>query len=257
MSGEAFIETTLPTPASTGSVPLAMVSVSKRYGQRTALSGLTLSVERGEIVALLGPNGAGKSTTLALSLGFIQADSGTVRVGDIDIAQSPEEARRRVGYIPENVQLYPTLSGLENLQYFSALSGIDLPDGELRAALLRSGLPANAHEQRLSGYSKGMRQKTGIAIALARRCELLLLDEPTSGLDPVAADDFNDLLQQASADGAGTLMATHDLSRVLKIAHRVIILREGTVVASFDRPQFAGVDLQATYMDAMRGTVHA
>ncbi len=234
-------------------LPLEMNAVTKRYGSRPVLDRLTLRVERGEIVALLGPNGAGKSTTLALSLGFVAPDAGTLTVAGVDVARAPQTARGHVAYLSENVQLYSTLSGLENLQYFTALGGRRLPEEALRAALSRAGLPEAAHRRRVAEYSKGMRQKAGIAIALARRCDLLLLDEPTSGLDPIASDEFNQLLRQTSAEGVGILMATHDLGRVLDISDRVLILRGGRLAASFERSQFRGVDLQSVYSDAMHG----
>ncbi len=237
--------------ASSGSLPLTMNAVTKRYGRRNVLDGFSLRVQRGEIVSLLGPNGAGKSTTLALALGFLKPDAGTVQVAGIDATADPHGARRRVAYIPENVQLYPSLSGLENLQYFSALSGQRLPEAELQQALLRAGLPEGSHRRRLGEYSKGMRQKAGIAIAMVRKCDLLLLDEPTSGLDPIASAEFHHSLLSAASDGAGVLMATHDLEHVLKISHRVLILRAGRLAVSIGRAEFTGVNLEAVYAEAM------
>ncbi len=233
------------------SPPLLMNEITKKYAQRTVLDGFCLRVERGEVVSLLGPNGAGKSTTLSLALGFLKPDAGTLLISGVDVVVNPDEARKHVAYIPENVQLYPTLSGLENLQYFTALSGCRLSDDRLQSALSHAGLPESAHRRRLSQYSKGMRQKAGIAIAMVRNCDLLLLDEPTSGLDPVASKEFHAALRTAADEGAGVLLATHDLEHVLDISQRVMILRAGRLAASLSRPDFAAVDLRSIYEEAM------
>ncbi|MEY3283236.1 MAG: Daunorubicin/doxorubicin resistance ATP-binding protein DrrA [Acidobacteriota bacterium] len=161
------------------------INLTKSFQNLVALDSLNLKIEAGEIYCLLGANGAGKSTTINIFLNFIEPTSGTALIKGIDVTRSPLEARRILGYIPESVMLYRNLTGLENLRYFTALANRqDYAEAELRELLIEVGLPPEAASRRLSTYSKGMRQKVGIAIALARRAEALFLDEPTSGLDP-------------------------------------------------------------------------
>jgi ABC-2 type transport system ATP-binding protein len=179
---------------------LQAVALTKVYPQGPpALDRLDLTVQAGEVFCLLGPNGAGKTTTVHLFLNFIAPTSGQALVCGIDSARNPLGARRKLAYIPENVMLYGKLSGLENLAYFSALAtGLRLSPMELLDHLRRAGLPAEAATRPVAGYSKGMRQKVGIAIALAKNAEALLLDEPTSGLDPLAANEFARLIDDLS-----------------------------------------------------------
>jgi ABC-2 type transport system ATP-binding protein len=233
-------------------VRLALNGVSKHFGAQAAVDGVALEIHAGEVVALLGPNGAGKSTTLALSLGFLRPDTGSVFVDGFDMAVSPAQGRRTIGYIPEQVNLYPLLSGAENLEYFAALAGDRLSAPTIHDALLAAGLPADAHHRRMAGYSKGMRQKVGIAIALARHCRLLLLDEPTSGLDPLASSEFNGLIQDAASRGAGVLMATHDIFRAWEIASRVLVMRRGRIAAAWTARELAHQDLESAYLNLMR-----
>jgi ABC-2 type transport system ATP-binding protein len=230
---------------------IELQQVHKRFEQQVAVAALDLAVGKGEVYALLGANGAGKSTTLNLLLGFLRADSGSVRVDGIDPASAPAEARARIAYLPEQVALYPTLSGAENLGYFAALAGHRLAPTDLTELLNRAGLPLEAHERALAGYSKGMRQKVGIAIALAKRASVLLLDEPLSGLDPVAANEVTQLLRQVADSGVAVLLATHDLFRARQVADRVGILRRGEKRAELDARSLDGAQLEALYLQHM------
>ena len=144
---------------------LEIQGITKKFKQHTAVDGLSLTVSEGEVFALLGPNGAGKTTTLNLILGFEKADQGTIKVDGYDVAKDLSEVRKRLAFIPENVQLYPHLSGKENLAYFSQLAGIRYSQDQLKDLLLEAGLQEKAHASPISTYSKGMRQKVGIAIA--------------------------------------------------------------------------------------------
>lgn len=226
-------------------LPLLMRQVTKTFGQRIAVDALNLEVARGEIVALLGPNGAGKSTTISIALGFLAQDSGDVSIGGRSTDES--QARSAVGYIPENFQLYPTLSAFENLEYFCSLAKLELSKRELEQSLLDAGLPQHALHRRVAEFSKGMRQKTGIAITSARQCSLLLLDEPTSGLDPTAADDFQQLLLRTAARGTGILMATHDIARAYEISDRILIFVEGRIAAEHSRSSVSLKELEDHY----------
>ncbi len=199
------------------------------YGAKPILKGLTLTVRHGEIYALLGGNGAGKSTTLNALLGFIAPASGTVRVCGTDPVAQPRQARAQMAYVPENVSLYDHLSARENIGYFLALAKADRGADAIDEALREVGLPADAWDKRLSGYSKGMRQKVAIALALARDVPVLLLDEPTSGLDPRAVLEFNRLLDTARARKVAVLMVTHDLVSAVDIADRIGFLADGRI----------------------------
>src|SRR5262245_62129500 len=147
---------------------LEAVNLSKHYGNTAALSELNLKILPGEIFGLLGANGAGKTTTINLFLGFIKPSSGSAFVNGMDVAQHPLETKKHLAYIPEQVMLYSNLTGLENLRFFADLSGHHYADHELKAFFDEVGLSQKVLRQRVSGYSKGMRQKVGIAIALAK-----------------------------------------------------------------------------------------
>jgi ABC-2 type transport system ATP-binding protein len=225
--------------------------VTKRYGSKTILDDLSFDVKKGEIVGFLGPNGAGKTTTINCFLGFLTPDAGSASVAGINVALNPLAARRALAYIPEQVNLYGHFSGLENLAYFSELAGHRYADAQLRAFLTESGLQAAAHDQRTSAYSKGMRQKVGIAIALAKEAKALLLDEPTSGLDPAASHEFSVLLKKLSARGVAILMATHDLFRAQEDATRVGVMRAGRLVHELSGPAVRTADLEKLYLEAI------
>lgn len=231
---------------------LKAVDLSKSYQGQPALSGLNLEIEPGEVFCLLGANGAGKTTTIHLFLGFVQATSGQALVGGFDVAAEPLEARRRLAYIPEQVQLYRNLSGLENLAYFTSLAGReDLAESELREFLRRAGLEEEAAMRRVATYSKGMRQKVGLAITLAKGAEALLLDEPTSGLDPKAANELSRLLQELADDGVAVLMATHDLFRAKEVGHRLGIMKRGEMLDVLAASAVEHADVERIYLEHM------
>lgn len=219
---------TEPQAAAATAAPLLQATqVVAGYGRQPVLHGLNLKVERGEIYALLGGNGAGKTTTLSLFLGFLTPTQGEVRVNGIDPVSDPQGARRQLAYIPENVALYEHLSAVENLAYLLQLAGQPATAAAITEALLAAGLQAEAHGRRVGGFSKGMRQKVAVALALARRVPALLLDEPTSGLDPLACADFNRLLAQLRGQGVAVLMVTHDLLGVADVADRIGFIAAG------------------------------
>jgi ABC-2 type transport system ATP-binding protein len=231
---------------------LEAVDLTKSYNGTVALDRLNLKIEPGEVFCLLGANGAGKTTTINLFLGFVAPSSGTARIKGQDVAAAPLETKRHVAYIPEQVMLYKNLSGLENLEYFSALAGHDRYNrADLVGFLAEAGLPADAADRRVSTYSKGMRQKVGIAIALAKKASALLLDEPTSGLDPKAANEFSVLLGRLSGDGVAVLMATHDLFRAKETGARVGIMKHGRLVQTLATKDIGHADLERIYLEHM------
>lgn len=203
------------------------------YGERNILSGLDLEVPAGEIFALLGGNGAGKSTLLSVFLGLLVPRAGRVRVGEIDVLRDPEAARRQLAYVAESVALYDHLSALENLDYLLALAEVPRRDDELTAVLDSVGIDARTAERRVSSYSKGMRQRVAIALALARGAPVLLLDEPTSGLDPQGVEEFGRLLGTLRERGKTVLLVTHDLLGAIESADRIGFLRDGKLADEF------------------------
>ena len=230
---------------------LALDGVSIAFNGNRALDGLSLHLSLGEVYALLGPNGAGKTTTLNLILGFLAPDHGSIMIDGIDAIGDPIAARARIAYLPETVMLHPALTAIENLEYFALPAGRKVDAGTARLLLAEAGLQAEAHERRASGFSKGMRQKVGVAIALAKDARLLLLDEPTSGLDAGAANDLSEIIRAASARGIAVLMATHDLFRVKDVAHRLGILRGGRLVDERDAATIGPVELEQLYLEKL------
>jgi ABC-2 type transport system ATP-binding protein len=226
--------------------------LTKHYNGVVALDDLTLRILPGEIFCLLGANGAGKSTTINLFLNFVAPTSGTATVNGIDVTAQPLETKKHLAYIPETVMPYKNLTGVENLEYFSALAGRpELTRAELFGFLEQVGLDSAAANRRVATYSKGMRQKVGIAIALAKNAKALLLDEPTSGLDPKAANEFSSLLTRLRQDGVAVLMATHDLFRAKECGTRVGIMKHGRLVQTLETTEVGHVDLERIYLEHM------
>ncbi|MDI9880598.1 ABC transporter ATP-binding protein [Flectobacillus longus] len=226
-------------------------NLTKQYGDYTALNKLNLTIQAGEIFALLGQNGAGKTTTINCFLGFIQPSAGDAVIDGIVVAQNPTETKKHLAYIPETVMLYPNLSGVENLAFFSSLAGFNYSEQELESLLQKAGLQAIAHHNRVGGYSKGMRQKVGIAIAIAKKAKVLLLDEPTSGLDPKASNEFSEILKELSQNGTAILMATHDIFRAKEVAHRIGIMKEGNLVSVIDASSISANELEQLYLQTI------
>lgn len=210
---------------------LEAISLSHGYSRAApVLDDLSFSVAPGEIYALLGGNGAGKSTTLSLFLGLMTPTSGAVRVCGHDVAADPKSARAQLAYVPESVAFYEQLSARENIDYLLTIAQApDLSRAKIDGALDAVGLARDAWDRRVGGFSKGMRQKVAIALAVARKVPVLLLDEPTSGLDPRATAEFNQLLQTTRERGVATLMVTHDLLSAAEIADRIGFLSNGRI----------------------------
>lgn len=241
----SLLDTPTLTPA------LHLHAVRKDFGERHALDALSIAIAPGEVYALLGPNGAGKTTTLNLILGFLSPESGHIEVGGVRVDRDPLGARARIAYLPETVMLHPTLDAIENLSYFAMLGGRRLDVTQARALLSEAGLQHEAHARRAAGFSKGMRQKVGLAIALAKNAQLLLLDEPTSGLDASAANDLSQGVRAAAQRGIAVLMATHDLYRVKDVADRLGILRAGRLLTERDTAGLSAAQIEALYLELL------
>ncbi len=208
--------------------------LTKRYGELTAVDGLDLRIEEGEIFGLLGPNGAGKTTTILMLIGLTEPTAGDVHVLGFDPTQQPLEVKRRVGYLPEHVALYDELSARHNLVYTADLNGIAPADARdrVRSALERVGLAGDA-DRKVREFSHGMRQRLGIADVLVKRPRLIVLDEPTLGLDPVGVEELLDLILRAAREERITvLLSSHQLIQVQRICDRVGIFSKGKMVAS-------------------------
>ncbi|MEY8779187.1 ABC transporter ATP-binding protein [Allomuricauda sp. XS_ASV26] len=226
-------------------------NLTKKYGEHTALDQLNLTVNTGDIYCLLGANGAGKSTTINLFLDFVKPTSGCALIEGVEVAKHPVKTKEKIAYIPENLNLYAELSGLENLQYFVGISGKKYEKDDLIMFLNEVGLQESAHMQRIKGYSKGMRQKVGIAIALAKKAKVLLLDEPTSGLDPKASNEFSELLLKLKKQGTATLMATHDLFRAKETGTKIGIMKSGSLVDELSSTDINHTNLEKLYLAHM------
>lgn len=226
-------------------------NLTKSFGSLTALDALNLRVDPGEIVCLLGANGAGKTTTINLFLGFLEPSGGAAYVDGVEVATHPIETKRQLAYIPEQVALYPQLTGLENLDYFLRLASMQKSAAELLGILERAGLDKTAAERRTASYSKGMRQKVGVAIALAKEARALLLDEPLSGLDPAAANSLCALLGGLKEEGRAILMATHDVFRAKEVGTRIGIMKAGRLVDTLDAAALDAAEIERIYLDHM------
>lgn len=207
--------------------------LTKIYGPHHAVKGLNARVDSGEIFGFLGPNGAGKTTTLLMLLGLTRPSGGSARVCGLDPSRTPREIKKRVGYLPENVGFYGDMSALESLQYVAALNGMETDKAHDRMHdLLRLVGLEQAARKKTGAFSRGMKQRLGVAEVLLKDPEVLFLDEPTLGLDPEGAIQLIDLIQSLNKEQNITvLLSSHNLHQVQKISHRVGIMIEGELVA--------------------------
>jgi ABC-2 type transport system ATP-binding protein len=214
-----------PTPASA----IWCSGLRKRYGRRQAVEDVSLEVRRGDVVGLLGPNGAGKTTVIKMLLGLVRPDAGEAMV--LGRPAADPATRVRVGYLPELFRYQPWLSAAEVLTLHVRLSGVDVSEREQREKLALVGLAERARD-RVGGFSKGMQQRLGLAVALVASPELVVLDEPTSALDPVGRVDVRDIVLALKADGVAVLLNSHLIGEVERVCDRVVILDKGRVAAS-------------------------
>ncbi len=230
---------------------LKAINLTKSYNGTAALNGVSFEVNQGEIFCLLGQNGAGKTTTINLFLGFIEATSGKALINDVEVKPNNSTTNKMIAYIPEVVQLYGNLSGVENLDFFSRLAGFNYSENELRDYLSKAGLQSQAHAKRLSTYSKGMRQKVGIAIALSKNADVIFMDEPTSGLDPKATAEFTAICKTLAAEGKSIFMATHDIFNAVNVGTRIGIMKEGSLVHEVATADINASQLQQLYLETI------
>jgi ABC-2 type transport system ATP-binding protein len=212
---------------------IELVGLTKKYGEHAVVDDLNLTISKSEIFGLLGPNGAGKSTTILMLLGMTDPTSGFARVCGIDPTREPIDVKKRVGYLPEDVGFYDDYTGLENLVYTARLNRIPTKDAYQRAEqmLRRVGL-TDATNKKAGKYSRGMRQRLGLADVLIKNPEVIILDEPTLGIDPKGVQELLELIVQLSKEeGLTVLLSSHDLHQVQKICDRVGLFVKGKLLA--------------------------
>ena len=212
----------------------------KRYGAAAAVDRASFAIGRGEVFGLLGPNGAGKTTTILMLLGLTEASAGTVRVLGHDPQREPLAVKRHVGYMPDAVGFYDHLTARENLAYTARLLG--MPRGERDAAIgqaLAHVRLEHAADQRVATYSRGMRQRLGLAEIVMKRAQVAILDEPTSGLDPQSTEEFLALVRSLSEDGVTVLLSSHLLDHMQRICDRVALFRAGRIALMGSVPELA------------------
>ena len=207
--------------------------LTKKYGNFVAVDNLTLSIEKGEIFGLLGPNGAGKSTTILMLLGLTEVDSGSVKVCGIDATRYPLDVKRKVGYLPEDVGFYNDYSGLQNLIYIARLNNIPEKQTKKHAlSILEEVGLLDAKDKKVGNYSRGMRQRLGLADVLIKEPEVIILDEPTLGLDPEGVRRFLELIVKLSRKkGITVLFSSHHLHQIQQVCDRVGIFVKGKLLA--------------------------
>lgn len=234
---------------------LQAVNLTKRYEDgNLALDHINFSVMAGQVYAMLGGNGAGKTTTINLFLNLIEPTEGEARVDGIVTHREPLLAKAKIAFVSENVMLYPNFSALQNLNFFARLGGKNqYTENDYRAVLRRVGLADEVHGRKLKSYSKGMRQKCGIAIAILKDAPAILLDEPTAGLDPRAGHDFIRLLGSLKEEGKAILMSTHDIFRAREVADTIGIMNKGRLVMQQPAVSLGGQSLEEVYMQYIGG----
>src|SRR4030067_3080282 len=232
---------------------LEAVNLTKRYEDGyLAVDHMSFKVMPGEIFCLFGANGAGKTTTINLMLNFIPPTEGTVVIDGIDVTREPLESKEYISFVSENVMLYGNFTAFQNLDYFTKLAGKrTLTKADYAKALKSAGLQEEAFDVRTKNYSKGMRQKLGLAIAVIKDAPNILLDEPTSGLDPKSGQEFLNLLLRMRDGGKSVFMSTHDIFRAKLIADRVGFMKKWRLVMMKTRAELEGADLAEPYIQYM------
>jgi ABC-2 type transport system ATP-binding protein len=227
--------------------------LTKRYEDGLlAVDHLNFKVEPGEIFCMFGANGSGKTTTINIFLGFIPPTEGTVLIEGVDVVKEPLKSKDYVSFVSENVMLYDNFTAFQNINYFAKLAGKrNLTKADYAQVLNRVGLQEEAFNMRTKKYSKGMRQKLGIAIAMVKDAPNIILDEPTAGLDPKSGQEFLKLILELRNKGKAIFMSSHDIFRAKLIADRVAFMLKGKLVMLKTRKELEGEDLNQLYMEYM------
>jgi ABC-2 type transport system ATP-binding protein len=240
-------------------IVLESKGLTKHYGKFVAVEQLDLTVRRGEVFGLLGPNGAGKTTTILMLLGLTEPTGGRVQVLGFDPVRQPLSVKARVGYLPDQVGFYDGLTARENIAYIARLNGLSRPEADRRiaAVLAQMGISQVAN-QRVATFSRGMRQRLGVAEVLLKRPQLIIMDEPTLGLDPEAAREFLENIRRLKTEGITMLLSSHLLYQVQAVCDRVGLFHQGKMVLEGTVPELAQQVLGGAYrihVEAQDGTV--
>ncbi len=228
---------------------LEVIKLTKEFDGFLALNDVCLNVKPYEIYCMLGANGAGKTTTINLVFNFLKPTSGKAFVKGIDVTKEPVKAKQKLGYVSENVMLYENFTAMQNLLYFTKLTGKEEVSREkLLPIFNKIGFPDSFIDKKLAHYSKGMRQKCGLAIAIAKDADVIVLDEPTSGLDPKGGLEFLKILNDLRDEGKTIFMTTHDIFRAKVIADKIGILVQGCLVKEMRKEEIVKSNLEAIYM---------
>jgi len=214
--------------------------LSKEYNGIRAVNDITAGIPDGEIFGLLGPNGSGKSTTILMLVGLIEPSAGRCLVNGLDVARDPIAVKQQIGYMPEDVGFYPTLSAMENLTYFGRLYGMDTRTCAKRTSELLSLVGLEGVIKEVSGYSKGMRQRLGLAKALLNDPSVIILDEPTANLDPQGVADYRRIIRGVAHEGKTVVVSSHILEEISKVSTSIGILSGGKLVAQGSWQDLAG-----------------
>lgn len=228
---------------------LQVKDIVKKYGRQTAVDGVSFSIEEGEIVGFLGVNGAGKSTVMKIITGCLASDSGEVSIGEYSISRQALQAKRRIGYLPEDNPLYEEMYVREYLRYVLRLYGQSKEKSKVEAIIEATHLSPEAHKK-ISQLSKGYRQRVGLAQALIHNPDLLILDEPITGLDPLQIEETEKLIRHCAGQRA-VLFSSHTLSEVVSLCTRILIIHRGRIV--LDKPLSAIDDLTTTFKELTTG----
>lgn len=223
-----------------GDVVISARRLTKRYGGATVVDAIDFDIKRGEVFGLLGPNGAGKTTTILMMLGLTEMSDGSISVLGFDPAREPLMVKQRVGYLPDAVGFYEHLTAVENLAYTAKLMGLSRAERSRRieAALARVRLHDVA-QQRVATFSRGMRQRLGLAEIIVKRADIAILDEPTTGLDPQATIEFLELIDELKTEGITVLVSSHLLEQVQRICDRVALFQRGRIALMGSVPELA------------------
>jgi ABC-2 type transport system ATP-binding protein len=232
-----------------GEVVIKAEALTKRYRATLAVDHIDIEIGAGEIVGILGPNGSGKTTTILMLLGLTEPTSGRALVAGFDPLREPLEVKRRVGYLPDQVGFYDTLSARDNLAYTGRLAGLSRAeiDERFAAAIRRVGL-GDVGRARVRTFSQGMRQRLGLAEILMKRPSVAILDEPTTALDPHSTQEFLEMIRRLKADGTAVLLSSHHLDQVQSVCDRVALFNRGRIVLSGTVTELAGRVLGGGYV---------
>lgn len=233
-------------------IALQATAVSKSFSTVDALDNVNLQVDVGGVLGLLGPNGAGKTTLLNVFLGLVKPDSGLVLVLGQNPDEDPRRVRKDISYVPELVALYPELTAFQNLKFFNSFNEDPCGTDELKQCLYDVRLNERFHDHKTKTLSKGMCQKVGLAIALAKNARVIFLDEPWTGLDPESASDLSDQIRTMQDHGTTVLLATHDLFHLSGIASHIGLLRSGRLLNLVSSHELDAKEIEHLYLDHMR-----